>query len=345
MFEKISYRRVIITFLSWWALWIVIQIFILHHVGLSYKLSATDSILNNVLLAIIGLAMYNMMRFYRPDKENFFYIRIWMVVITAFSALSVNWILKTLHADNQEYLHFLEMALPLRVCYNFLMVSFSILLNWMMYYFKNERTAIERKTDAENLSREAELTSLRQQLQPHFLFNSLNSISALAGSRPEEARKMIQQLSDFLRGTLKKDDQQMVSLKEELQHLQLYLDIEKVRFGHRLNTVIDCNEVTSELMLPSLLLQPVVENAIKFGLYDTIGEITIRISSSMEANDLIISVENPFDPETSKPQQGTGFGLNSVQRRLYLLFSRKDLLHTKAEENIFITTIKIPQHA
>jgi two-component system LytT family sensor kinase len=285
------------------------------------------------------------MRFYRPDKENFFYIRIWMVVITAFCALSVNWILKTLHADNQEYLHFLEMALPLRVCYNFLMVSFSILLNWMMYYFKNERTAIERKTDAENLSREAELTSLRQQLQPHFLFNSLNSISALAGSRPEEARKMIQQLSDFLRGTLKKDDQQMVSLKEELQHLQLYLDIEKVRFGHRLNTVIDCNEITSELFLPSLLLQPVVENAIKFGLYDTIGEITIRISSSMDANDLVISVENPFDPETSKPQQGTGFGLNSVQRRLYLLFSRKDLLDTKAEENIFITTVKIPQLA
>jgi two-component system LytT family sensor kinase len=344
LFENILYRRIILTYLTWWGLWIIIQVYILHHVGLSYTLSATDSIINNLLLALVGFAMYNMMRFYRPDKENFFYLRLWIIAITAFCALSVNWLLKQLYPTNKEYAYFLEMALPLRVCYNFLMVSFITLLNWMMYYFKNERAAIKRKTDAENLSREAELTSLRQQLQPHFLFNSLNSISALAGSRPEEARKMIQQLSDFLRGTLKKDDQQMVTLKEELQHLQLYLEIEKVRFGHRLNTVIDCNESTSVLLLPSLLLQPVVENAIKFGLYDTIGEITIHIYSRIDGNDLVITVENPFDPETSKPQQGTGFGLNSVQRRLYLLFSRKDLLSTRADKNKFITTVKIPQH-
>jgi two-component system LytT family sensor kinase len=83
---------------------------------------------------------------------------------------------------------------------------------------------------------------LRQQLQPHFLFNSLNSISALAGSQPEKARHMIQQLSDFLRGTLKRDEQQSVTLEEELHHLQLYLDIEKVRFGSRLQTDIQVEE-------------------------------------------------------------------------------------------------------
>ncbi|MGL1273916.1 histidine kinase, partial [Vibrio parahaemolyticus] len=83
---------------------------------------------------------------------------------------------------------------------------------------------------------------LRQQLQPHFLFNSLNSISALIISQPEKARHMIQQLSDFLRGTLKKEEQQWNSLQEEMQYLQLYLDIEKVRFGHRLHTNIIMNE-------------------------------------------------------------------------------------------------------
>jgi len=94
-----------------------------------------------------------------------------------------------------------------------------------------------------------------------------------------------------------------------------------------------------------LLLQPLVENAIKFGLYDTIGEITIRVYAVSTENQLIIRIENPFDPQTSQPRQGTGFGLKSVQRRLYLLYARNDLLTTQQVENIFTTEIKIPQPA
>ena len=117
-----------------------------------------------------------------------------------------------------------------------------------------------------------------QQLQPHFLFNSLNSINALIGFKPDEARKMIHQLSDFLRGTLKKDDDQLqVTLNDELQHLNLYLEIEKVRFGHRLQTEISCDERSGSAKLPSMLLQPIVENAIKFGLYDTTGEVVVSL--------------------------------------------------------------------
>ncbi|MGZ8544756.1 MAG: sensor histidine kinase [Flavisolibacter sp.] len=214
----------------------------------------------------------------------------------------------------------------------------------VLWYTLQEQSASERrKTEAEKLSRDAELFKLRQQLQPHFLFNSLNSINALIQSRPEQARKMVQQLSDFLRGTLKKDEQQWTSFQDELQHLELYLEIEKVRFGHRLTTTIQYEPGIELLKLPALLLQPVVENAIKFGLYDTTGEITIRIEGRQEDGQLVISVSNPFDPETSSPKKGTGFGLNSVQRRLYLLFARNDLLATVTASNIFITTIKIPQ--
>jgi len=97
------------------------------------------------------------------------------------------------------------------------------------------------------------------------------------------------------------------------------------------------------MKLPTLLLQPIVENAIKFGLYDTTGETVIRLYASREENNLVIRVMNPFDPETSSPKQGIGFGLKSVQRRLYLLFARTDLLSTEAKENIFITVVKIPE--
>jgi len=201
----------------------------------------------------------------------------------------------------------------------------------------------ERKSDAEKLAKEAELFKLRQQLQPHFLFNSLNSINALIGTRPEEARKMVQQLSDFLRGTIKKEETQWVTLQEELQYLQLYLDIEKVRFGNRLTTESSIEENSLQLKLPALLLQPIVENAIKFGLYDTTGETLIQLFATIEDKNLIIRVTNPFDPETSSPKLGVGFGLKSIQRRLYLLFARTNLLTTEVKENTFTTIVKIPQ--
>jgi two-component system LytT family sensor kinase len=135
----------------------------------------------------------------------------------------------------------------------------------------------------------------------------------------------------------------MRPLKDELNHLQLYLDIEKVRFGHRLKTEVTCDEKTLNLMLPPLLLQPIMENAIKFGLYDTIGEITINLTAKVESGNLEIAISNPFDLQTAQPKQGTGFGLSSVQRRLYLLFSRNDLLQVNNADNLFTTTVKIPQ--
>jgi LytS/YehU family sensor histidine kinase len=220
------------------------------------------------------------------------------------------------------------------------------ILSVLWYSSEEEQENRQRRNDAERLSKEAELFKLRQQLAPHFLFNSLNSISALIGSRPEQARKMIQQLSDFLRGNLKKEEQQWVPLSEELQYLELYLDIEKVRFGHRLSTEVSCEEDCLGLKLPPMLLQPIVENAIKFGLYDTTEAVTISIRArKIEGNYVRIDVQNPFDPETSRPKKGTGFGLTSIQRRLYLLFARPDLLETHIDNNIFTTTVKIPQQS
>jgi len=225
----------------------------------------------------------------------------------------------------------------------FLIIGYTAITSMLWYDLEEQKQSESRRSDAEKLARDAELYKLRQQLQPHFLFNSLNSISALAGKQPEQARKMIQHLSDFLRGALKKEDHQRVTLAEELSHLQLYLDMEKMRFGHRLFTEITADETSMDSLLPPMMLQPIVENAIKFGLYDTTEAITIKISAKTTDDFLEMTVCNPFDPETSAPKQGTGFGLSSVQRRLYLLFARNDLLTTSVEHHYFSTTVKIPQ--
>lgn len=316
---------------------------VLHHFGLPWKEAAIDSAISNVLLMLISLLVMNTLRYYLPKGRQYINIFSLCLFLAIMWLLLTRWLLKLSlgHIDGYDSLLFL--SLPIRFSIAFLLLGCITLLSILWYNLAEQKENETRKQDAEKLTKEAELFKLRQQLQPHFLFNSLNSINALIGSRPEEARKMVQQLSDFLRGTLKKEETQWVSLREELQYLQLYLDIEKVRFGNRLATVVEAGEEVLQLPLPALLLQPVVENAIKFGLYDTIGETVITITATKEEKMLVIEVRNPFDPQTSSPRQGTGFGLQSVQRRLYLLFARNDLLSTTAKENIFITRVKIPQ--
>jgi two-component system LytT family sensor kinase len=339
----ISRKRIAFAYTAWWMFWILAHTFVMHRLDFNWRVSFTDAVISDLMLAVAGFVTGNALRFYQPGSANKVYRFVWGFVLALIYAAAVRFVLAYVFSGAPDYLMFLEKSMPLRFMFALLMLSLVILTGWLWFYIQDQQETKSRKDDAEKLLRDAELSRLRQQLQPHFLFNSLNSISALAGSQPGEARKMIQQLSDFLRGTLKKDDQQLVKLEEELEHLQLYLDIEKVRFGHRLNTVIEKSEESLVLTLPSLLLQPIVENAIKFGLYDTTEDVTIRITASREQSHLILEVQNPFDPETAQPKQGAGFGLNSIQRRLYLLYARNDLLTIRQKENLFSTRVKIPQ--
>lgn len=322
---------------------VIIQTLILIWFGLSLGNAIIDSTISNVLLAVIAYYLGNILRYYRPGTTSFFYVFIWDLGISGVWFLVIDWILPFLIKD-ASYAAFLYKSSPIRVFAAFLIIGLAAMINWVVYGYEEQRQNEKRKMEAEKLTREAELFKLRKQLHPHFLFNSLNSISSLTGSRPEEARRMVQQLADFLRGTLKTEEELQVTLEEELALLQLYLDIEKVRFGHRLDTLIEKDETCSSAKIPQLLLQPIVENAIKFGLYDTTGKVLIKLIAKKENSLLSVSVQNPFDPDTSTTKKGTGFGLSSISRRLYLLYGRNDLLDTQTDANTFITTVKIPQH-
>lgn len=327
----------------WWTAVSIIHSFSLANFHATNTEIIVDSVITNLILAGSCILIFNNMRYYLPKHEKYWYVLVVSIIVSSICLFISNLLLKMVFADDEHYLLILGDSLSIRFGVSFLMISCMSMIS-LLWYTQEEQADMEaRKTEAERLSKEAELFKLRQQLQPHFLFNSLNSISALTGAQPEKARHMIQQLSDFLRGTLRRDEQQWSSLNEELEYLQLYLDIEKVRFGYRLQTQIDCAADSLQLKLPSLLLQPVVENAIKFGLYDTVGEVTISIYAASKNEQLEVRVENPFDPETALPLQGTGFGLASIQRRLFLLFGRHDLLQTSKNNNLFITTITIPQ--
>lgn len=330
-------------YLMWALLWSGVQALLLWSVGFGWGIALSDALLTNLLLTAGGYAMGTGLRFYQPSIKEAAYLLGWSLGLAVLSTMAFYWVTSRAFRTDEVYLRFVDVTLAVRFVFTWLMVLLLLLLSWFWFYTLERQQDEQRKATSERLAREAELHTLRQQLQPHFLFNSLNSISALVVARPQQARTMIQQLSDFLRGTLRKDNQQLVSLADELKQLELYLEIEKVRFGHRLQTSIQVQDKTINMRLPALLLQPVVENAIKFGLYDTVGETCIRIDASSHDHHLLLQVQNPYDPSTARPQQGTGFGLSSIQRRLYLLYARNDLLQTQQQENRFITSIKIPQ--
>jgi two-component system LytT family sensor kinase len=323
-------------------LWTGVQTYLIHSFGFSWYIASADGIVSSLLLGAACWLINNTLRYYQPSKGSYINILVWYAALAAMCAFGCRWILPLMTADT-AYTQFLIHSVFIRAFIDFLAIGWMAMISIIYYSMIDQKENEKRKSEAEQLARDAELYNLRQQLQPHFLFNSLNSINALIGFKPDEARRMIHQLSDFLRGTLKKDDQQQVPLTDELQHLNLYLDIEKVRFGHRLQTEISCDEKCGQSLLPSMLLQPIVENAIKFGLYDTTGDVVVSLRAEMDGNYLTVMVQNPYDPQTSRPKKGTGFGLRGVQRRLYLLFARNDLIETHANDNIFTTIIKVPQ--
>lgn len=346
MLSASRFRSPYVKFTLWWVFWTIVGTVLVHKFQYSWTVSFADAAVTQLDWTIAGYCLNAALRYMRPSPKNLLNVLAFSITVAALFTFIILPYGMPLVMDNigkpDRYESFLRDSMFVRFVIGWMQLLFVAAISWMWYFIEEQQQNLSLKSDTEKLARDAELSQLRQQLQPHFLFNSLNSINALVVSQPELARKMIQQLSDFLRGTVKKDDRQVVTLEEELQQLSLYLDIEKVRFGYRLKSEITTDDTSKACKLPPLLLQPIVENAIKFGLYDTIGEITISIEASVEENQLVIRVRNPFDPQTSQPK-GTGFGLNSISRRLYLLYFNNNLLQTSAENSTFTTTIKIPQ--
>lgn len=289
------------------------------------------------------IILSNMLGYYQPKNETILFVLVLTLMLAGLITFLSNAGLTYVFAKNLTYKSFLHLSLIMRFLIVFIFLAWCALANILWYRLEEQSATQERLLTAQNLSKEAELNKLRHQLQPHFLFNSLNSVYALTIMNPKEAGTMIMKLASFLRGTLKRDDEVWVNVGEEMEYIQLYLDIEKVRFSHRLNIDVTIDDDTLDLCLPGTLLQPIVENAIKFGLYNTSAAITISIQVKVENRVLKILVKNPFDPEM-KATGGTGFGLTAIKRRLYLLFADENLLQTRAtEDNIFVTTLKIPQ--
>lgn len=327
-----------------------IIVLILHTLALNLLFSVAcetafaDALINSAMFILASWIVSQSIRIY-PTKAG---ILAYSIFIAALAGeihvyLSTSTLSLWLGNASDNYIGLQADALSVRY------IIYWIIFGWLSTHIALKKSVYEQKksfkeqADASTLLKEAELFKLRQQLQPHFLYNSLNSISALTIADPDKAQEMIGQLSDFLRNSVKKENHDKVSLNEELDYLNNYLAIEAVRFGDRLNVNITPAEYNNAI-IPPFLLQPIIENAIKFGVYGNTGKITITVDIKITDKQLSITITNPYD-STANPQKGTGFGLKGVRRRLFLLYGRNDLLVTEKDENTFKTTLKIPQDA
>jgi sensor histidine kinase YesM len=199
-----------------------------------------------------------------------------------------------------------------------------------------------RALELEVATREAEIKALRSQLDPHFLFNSLHSVAALCGSNPEGARSMIERLASFFRTTLEVGKEMEITLAQELDLASSYLEIERLRFGDRLAYVVEADSGAESTLVPPLLLQPLVENAVRHGTSQLLEGGSIHIRAVLSKNTLVLAVENPCDPQR-KRQRGTGTGLSNLQHRLAAQYGSRASVQTREDGKRYTATLRLPQ--
>ena len=231
-------------------------------------------------------------------------------------------------------------AAPTLFVFGFLLYLLAMAVSYLATAFTVSRDAERRGLELQVLAREAELRALRSQLDPHFLFNSLQSISALTTMDPAAARRMCLLLAEFLRETLALGSRERIPLAAELTLMRKFLSIEQVRFGDRLQVDIQSAGV-DEVPVPALLLQPLVENAVTHGIAHVLEGGTVRVRAARGASAVTITVDNPSDRDRP-PGRGTGLGLRNVRERLDSAYGADAFLTADERDGRFVVTVEIP---
>jgi hypothetical protein len=213
--------------------------------------------------------------------------------------------------------------------------------NYLAIAFQRARELETRELQAQLAARDSQLRMLRSQVDPHFLFNSLNSISALTSIDPGAAREMTLQLAEFFRRTLGLDAQRRIALSAELDLLGHYMAIERVRFGDRLAWRYEAGDDALACLLPPLLLQPLVENAIKHGIARRLEGGELRLFAARAGSLLRIRLEND-DGDDVRKQPGSGMGLANVRERLAAAYAHESAVHVSREDGTFRVELVLP---
>jgi sensor histidine kinase YesM len=296
------------------------------------------------MFGIVGSAIWYVIKF--STLENNSAGRIVLSHLFASTIIVFIWlylgivITKLFHPTPEEYI---EKNFAANVFSGYFFYFTYIVFFYAVNYYQGFTEKLRNEGKLKSLVKEAELHALKSQINPHFLFNSLNSISSLTMSEPERAQEMVINLSDLMRYSLKHDQEEEVSFEEELKNNKLYLNIEKVRFGSKLNPVFDIDENCLKAKIPNMILQPLYENAIKYGVYETTEPVDVVTKCRNRDGALEVTISNSYD-SSIRSKKGEGIGLRNIRDRLQIIYGNPLLMKVEDNKKEFKVILAIPQN-
>ncbi len=306
---------------------------------------ASDTLINIILFAILGIGLWYPLDFILHSSNgyssNFLNLSGLGIVTVGLWVFLGRILSMVIFAKEDEAIAYIQQSFPLKIIAGVVLFLILILIYYLIIYLTGYEEKRLAESELRSLAKEAELNLLKYKLNPHFLFNSLNSISSLTLSSPEKAHEMILKLSDYLRYSLKAGKGHECSLEEELGNVRLYMEIEKVRFGNRLEFIEKTDQSCMKQKVPDMILQPLFENVIKHGVHDSTESVKLEFRCRIESAFLEMKIRNNFVP-AEEERVNTGTGLDNVKKRLYNIYNRADLMEIIKKDSIFEVRIKIP---
>lgn len=342
-------RTSIFYFSAWVLVYIINVIAIVTVFNIDIYTAAADGAIFVALFGLLALALWYPVVYNDINNQNITnillnHLSIMVLTVTIWSSVGL-YVCKLIFFDNENYLAFVDKSIAWRVSSGCIMYFFTTLIYYLIKYGIDLRNHIIQESKLKERINEAELNALKSQINPHFLFNSLNSISSLTLTNPQKAHDMIIELSGFLRYSLAHDPTKLISLKQEIENIESYLAVEKIRFGDKLIFKKEIDQACYNKLVPFLIIQPLVENAVKHGVYESTLPVEIFIGCNCTSdNSIIITIKNNFDPEAiARP--GTGTGLKNINDRLKIIYQLNNLVNTHKTDNTFTVTLIIPEKA
>lgn len=347
-----NFRNIIILLLYSVSFAVISFLILFFGLKLDLYASVVESLVSAILLSGLTIIWHYPAKYISIEQNHLFKIFISHTISAIISSglwvLFIYVLMVPIIGFGDRYENYFYKTILWRFLVGFLLYAIVVSFYYLVSYYSELQERSLKESELKNLVTQAELRSLKFQINPHFIFNSMNSMSALTEIDPKKAKEMIIKLADFLRYILATNEREKNKLSEELKNIRLYLDIEKIRFEDKFDYREELNDECSKIEIPNMILQPLFENVIKHAVYETFDKVLltlkcsfVRMDSSGDEGYLKIQLINNFD-ESTKSRKGTGVGLKNINDRLNLIYKRNDLMEVKKEKGIFSVTLFIP---
>ncbi|NOZ48334.1 MAG: hypothetical protein GXO79_16390 [Chlorobi bacterium] len=336
-------------FYSFLSIWIVLaflqSLIVYFYNDFTFGEAFADGFVFNGLYALLSLFIWFVVNYNDFENQTVFNIvlnHLGTVVILTFLWLLVGrFLLTNTFGFSKTYISFLQQTFIWRFVIGVMFYFVIVLIYYLIIYYNNLQEKIKHEAELNILLKETELNALKSQINPHFLFNSLNSISSLTISTPEKAHDMIIKLGEYLRYSLVQDETKFTKFSDEINNVMTYLEIEKIRFGNKLTIKKSIDPECYQMKIPVMILQPLYENAIKHGVYESTGNVKIETICHCRSDYLKINIKNNFDPEAVH-NKGEGIGLQNIKDRMKLIYERTDLVNIEKKSKSFTVELLFP---